>query len=402
MSIEYVDYINNHIVPRVHRLQALQSRDGSIRAGVGLAEGILRDLIDYTKPLYVSIGLEETHESLAVDIEDWIVRGLDKTPYFDNTINTFTAPENHSLTFFLGPMRTPNGPNDRGFYLEAFFAKREEPSFMAPIAAEMPHPKNGCQSLKLLAGSKGFTEEKCIVFFPENVRTRNEVHLQNYAMFFFNKFFRIFNQETILRAKSVFSIGALRCEKLTEDEYYEARVLWGYLHDYFHHVGHRPFDQNIQVKMNFFVGILEEIRADVSTVLALNEKRFKYWDAIIEFILFERLLRYPSQHDATNNFDSGTGFFLFTWLWRNSDCFQHASDGRLSFNFEACVESLSVLLSEIDSIEAIAHDQGYKEAARRYVEGILASGEDGERFAIPEDFVIQRANSEIEVPYLVF
>ena len=43
---------------------------------------------------------------------------------------------------------------------------------MRPIEEDLPHPENGCQSLKLLAGTKGFTEEKCIVFFPENVKTR--------------------------------------------------------------------------------------------------------------------------------------------------------------------------------------------------------------------------------------
>lgn len=35
---------------------------------------------------------------------------------------------------------------------------------MIPIEEELPHPQNGCQSLKLLAGSKGFTEENVSCF----------------------------------------------------------------------------------------------------------------------------------------------------------------------------------------------------------------------------------------------
>ncbi|GAA3314041.1 hypothetical protein GCM10020331_005630 [Ectobacillus funiculus] len=106
---------------------------------------------------------------------------------------------------------------------------------------------------------------------------------------------------------------------MTESQVYEARVLWGYLHDYFHHGGVKPFDQHIQAKMNFFAGILEEVKVDCQSVLLLHKNKYPFADQIIEFVLFERLLRYPSQIDATKKtLTQGLAFFLLSWLFKKN------------------------------------------------------------------------------------
>ena len=48
--------------------------------------------------------------------------------------------------------------------------------------------------------------------------------------------------------------------------------------------------------MNFFAGILEEVKVDCQAILTLWERQYDGWEEIIEFVLYERLLRYPSQH----------------------------------------------------------------------------------------------------------
>ena len=74
-------------------------------------------------------------------------------------------------------------------------------------------------------------------------------------------------------------------------------------------IAEKPFHLHIQAKMNFFAGILEEVKVDCQAILTLWERQYDGWEEIIEFVLYERLLRYPSQHNATRNFDSGQAIF---------------------------------------------------------------------------------------------
>lgn len=86
---------------------------------------------------------------------------------------------------------------------------------MRPIEEELPHPENGCQSLKLLAGTKGFTEEKCIVFFPENVKTKENITSQTFAIFYFNKFYHIYHEDTLKRARAIFEHAPFKSAQLS-------------------------------------------------------------------------------------------------------------------------------------------------------------------------------------------
>ena len=48
----------------------------------------------------------------------------------------------------------------------------------------LPHPGSGCQSCKLITGSNGVIEGNCIVFFPENISTKEKINNQSFAVFF--------------------------------------------------------------------------------------------------------------------------------------------------------------------------------------------------------------------------
>ncbi|MFN2744888.1 MULTISPECIES: DUF6421 family protein [Bacillus] len=402
LTRDIVNLVNEQIVPQIHELQTYQNDKGQVVEQQNRAEELLLHLMKDVRVIYEAVHLQEAAAAFEQDVLDWLSRGLAETPYFDRLLTAYRAPENGDVTFFAAPIVTPNGPHAKGCFFEAFLAVREEPSMMKPIEAEMPHPENGCQSLKLLAGTKGFTEEKCIVFFPENVKTKEKVTTQTFAIFYFNKFYQIYHEDTLKRAQAIFENVPFKSRHLHPDRTYEARVLWGYLHDYYHHCGKKPFHEHIQAKMNFFAGILEEVKVDCQSILALAERQYDYWEEIIEFVLFERLLRYPSQHNATQNFDSGTGFFLFSWIIENGRSLQRGSEKPVALDLALCMEDLKKLVAEIEKLEEIEDDLAYKKAAEHYVRRYLPPGSEGERFSVPVQYFIHDLNNGIETSYLRF
>lgn len=399
---DLIDIVKNEIVPKVNELRKYQNIKGQIVENEDKAKQILVQLIKDTKAVYESLNLDEITTSFEKDVFNWIERGLNNEPHFDNTLISYRPPNNGEMTFFLAPIVTPNGPDQRGFYFEAFLAIRDEPEILKLVEEDLPHPKNGCQSLKILAGTKGFMEEKCIVFFPENVKTKEKITTQTFAIFFFNKFHRIYNEDTLKRARKIFKDFMFKSENMDQDNTYKARVIWGYLHDYYHHCGKKPFDQHIQAKMNFFAGILEEIKVDCQSIITLYERKYPYWEEIIEFILFERLLRYPSQHNAPRNFDSGTGFFLFSWLIENGQSIRRNKENYLSLNLKMCIEDLKKLVLEIEQLETIENDSEYKNQAEQYIRKYLPPAQNGDKFLIPENYFIYEDNLNVKVPYLKF
>ncbi|WP_078409899.1 DUF6421 family protein [Priestia abyssalis] len=401
-TIDLINNVQDTIVLKANELRKYQNPTGQIVKNENRAKELLIQLMEETKTVYKELNLNEVGIAFEQDILNWLERGLNQQPFFDHTLAAYRPPKNGEMTFFIAPIITPNGPNNRGFYFEAFLAIRDEPDIMKPIEKELPHPKNGCQSLKILTGTQGFMEEKCIVFFPENVQTRKKVTSQAFAIFFFNKFHRIYHKDTLKRAKTIFKDLKFKSENMNEKSTYEARVIWGYLHDYYHHCGKKPFDQHIPAKMNFFAGILEEIKVDCQSIITLHERKYPYWEEIIEFILFERLLRYPSQHNATRNFDSGTGFFLFSWLMKNSQSIQK-NKGHVSLNLQLCIQDLKKLILEIEELETIKNDLEYKKHAEQYVRKHLLPANNGDdKFLIPDNYFIYRDNLNIEIPYIKF
>ncbi|MCY7858110.1 DUF6421 family protein [Bacillus sonorensis] len=402
LTRDIVNLVDEKIVPQVHELQTYQNEKGEIAENRERAKQLLLQLSEDAGMIYEAVDLQDAASAFKEDVQDWISRGLGETPYFDRLLTAYRPPQDQEATFFLAPVVTPNGPHTKGCFFEAFFAVRDEPAMMKPIEEELPHPENGCQSLKLITGTKGFTEEKCIVFFPENVKTKEKITSQTFAIFYFNKFYQIYHEDTLKRAKAIFENVSFKSANISPESTYEARVLWGYLHDYYHHCGKKPFHKHIHAKMNFFAGILEEIKVDCQSILALSQRQYKDWEEIIEFVLFERLLRYPSQHNATQNFDSGTGFFLFSWLIENGRSIQRGKEKPVSFDLSLCMDDLKKLVAEIEELEEIEDDIEYKKEAERYVRQYLPPGNKGERFSVPPQYFIYDTNNQIDTPYLIF
>ncbi len=402
--------MSRSLLPQVAAFRRLQDTDGRIPAGGGptraaaaWGDGAARDpaarlrgiAADVTE-LAGLLGTPELGPAFAADTEDWLAVGLRTPPRFDRTAAAYQVPDGDGHSFFCGPMTTANGPAPRGWFLECFWAYRQEPSAVQKLARRYPHPGSTCQSTRLLAASDGLATGNCIVFFPENVATAEPVRRQSYAVFFFNKFERIFAHLTLpaaarlLGASDAFTgAAAWQAGRLSTRQCYDARCVWGYLHDYFHHVGPRPFHENMRIKLTWFCGVLEEIKVDAQTIrLCQSDGAIPYRQEVLEFALLERLLRYPQQGDACVNFDAATGVLLYEWL-RDREALVPHGDGTLRLDPEGVTAGLDALVETIEGFERDPDDASYKAAAKAFVRRFLPEGRPGDRFSLPDRFAAE-------------
>ena len=385
---EVIAYVTEAVIPLVDAFRELQDTSGKVTGDLETGETLLNCLRLPVRTVYSTIGAPVScADAFDADVDAWFERGLDSVPQFDQSLASYVLPDQGKLTFFIAPLRATNGPAPRGAFLECFLALREEPEELTQVIATMGKnsSKGACSASRIFAGSKGLIDGNCIVFFPENVATAVKVESQAFALFFLNKFQPIFQAETLPRARRLFGDRSWASENLTPEKCYSARAIWCYVHDYFHQCGPRPFDSNIQVKMNFFVGLLEETKVDCQAALAAYQNKVPFGREIIEFILLERLLRYPSQPDATSNFDAGCGIFLFEWLMQGGYGLSEKENGA-DIDIDGCITGMAVLAERIEAIETTLDNAEYRRLAKSFVRTRLPEGVDKARFAIPEHY----------------
>ncbi|MGL5825293.1 MAG: DUF6421 family protein [Nocardioides sp.] len=306
------------------------------------------------------------------DLQTWASTGLTSRPSFSATRDTVPAPEDRQLAAFVGPAVLPNNGGVRP-RLEAFAILRQETDHLGELTKHYPHPKAMFQSTKILSASNGLHDGNCVVFFPENIPADIPCDTQNFAWFFFDRHREIY-QGTLEIVRRLCGEGSpfdgedeLGSTALDAEGTYQARCVWGYLHDYFHHRGPRPLDEHLRLKTRWRTGLLEELKVDTQTAIACASENVPLGDVVFEYVLLERLFRYPAQPDQLRNFDAGSGFALGTWLAERG-LFSVGPDGtrRLAARDELVV-GMSELVNQILALEAIADDTGYRDAAEEFL-----------------------------------
>ncbi|MAA98229.1 MAG: hypothetical protein CMN86_08015 [Stappia sp.] len=366
------DQVAFALVRPVEELAALELEDGSIaRPDHDRANALLEEIAPLGGLLASACAQDAYATALRQDISSWRSGGLDTPPDFARSRDAIHAPEDGMPFFFLGPLRLANGAR-AGWRFETFLSLREEPSDPAYLALyrRYPHPSNICQSSHLLAGSNGLTNGNNIVFFPENIKASSPVDRQKYAIFFFNKFRRIFNEITIPAVRE--ATQDLDIANPTGDDAracYKARCVWGYLHDYFHHQGPRPFNTQVAIKTRWTTGLLEEIKVDLQSLLACLRDDVVDGRAVAEFILLDRAFRYPLEPDWNRNFDSGTGLILLARLLETG-AIALTDTGRIRIDGDRLPKAADRFIAEIEALERLddeAYPAGAKALVRRYL-----------------------------------
>ncbi|MGA4838431.1 DUF6421 family protein [Streptomyces sp. G45] len=380
--------LGRDLLPRVDAFRVRQRDDGTVPAPDDADRHRLRTLTRDAVRWFTEHGRAAQADALAADVDDWLGAGLDTPPHFARSRDALTAPADGDWAAFLAPVQTTNSVPPVGRRLEFFLVRRKEPDALPDLARHYPHPKNNCQATVLLAGSAGFTEGNCLVFFPENVAAHDKVTEQAYAIFFFNKFRRIHETFAVPSARAVLTPESvpLSSSGLDPEVCYQARSVWGYLHDYFHHQGKWPLDQHVKLKMNWFIGLLEETKVDARTVLACHaDDTVPHADEQIAMVLLERMFRYPLDAHAVRNFDAGTGVFLYSWL-RERGALTGDRAGRLRLDLGRTLDALRELVEAIEGMEAaVSTPAEYRAAAKALVRTQLREGAEGDRYAFTDD-----------------
>lgn len=408
--IDEATLLTDSIIPMVNRFRTRQQDDGTIAEPTPDDAALLGRIRDEAAAWYRRHGLDGQADALVADVEGWLDAGLGSRPHFARSRDALRVPADGEPVFFLAPLQSTNSAPPVGKRLECFLGLRKEPDALADMAEDFPHPKNNCQSLLLVTGSAGFTHGACLVFFPENVAAHDKVTDQPYAMFFYNKMRKIHETYALPAAEAVLTPDSLprASTGLAADVCFEARAIWGYLHDSMHYQGLWPFDENISLKMNWFVGLLEEIKVDAKTVLACagSGGLVPFAEQQIDMVLLERVFRYPQADDATRNFDSGTGVFLYSWFREHGALVGSTADGGLlRLDRTKALEALDAFVTTVEKLEAeVTDDDGYRTAAKALVRRYLPEGEPKQRFSFTEDqLVLRRAKNELDrLPPLEF
>jgi Family of unknown function (DUF6421) len=379
------------VVPAVESLSALQGEDGSFPPeACSRADGLLAVVCAALAEQDPDAFSASQQEAFHADLRQWRERGLDTPPYFDCSRAATRVPVDGELCSFVGPVFLPNS-GDRAPRLQAILVRRKEPDAFGALNVHFPHPNNMCQSTQVAAATAGIRDGDCVVFFPENIAAHESVAKQDFAWFFFDKHHRIYAR-TLRLARAACKDGPfptddgeLASERLTPDATYQARCVWGYLHDYFHHRGPRPLHKQLALKTQWVQGVLEELKVDCQTaLLAAASAEVPYGTIVYEYVLMERLFRYPLASDRLLNSDSASGVLLASWLVHHGAL--HLSVDRISFGpQELVMQALQDLVDTIVSLEVLA-DADYVNACEDWLFRFLdRPRSDFERYATPSD-----------------
>jgi len=166
--------------------------------------------------------------------------------------------------------------------------------------------------------TQGLRHPNMIALFPEHWIAPEPEPKFYKAYNFMDRFVERFFQVTLPAIEMISTkpcFAELRAP--TRGEICEAAIVWIQLHEYFHTTGPLPFTKNLAAKRARSLAGLEECRVDALAALAcLEEARAGVAGSALfaQFILGERLLRYPLQASPEANYDARGSQFLLGFL----------------------------------------------------------------------------------------
>jgi Family of unknown function (DUF6421) len=382
--------LDDRVVPLVHQVQRYQRADGSVEprhsAAATAALSALRDELAGST-LYPRRSLAAFDHDLA----RWRAAGLESVPRFDASRDAIEGPDDKELAMFAGPAFMPNS-DSRAPLFQLVLIMRDEPESLRVVRENYPHLDSACQSTRVLTGSRQARYGLCVVLFPENIPASSQVTRQKFAWFFMNKHIGTYQWALeVIRDRcgsNLFAHGdPLASPALDDEGMYDTRCCWAHLHEYHHQVGPRPLASNLALKTQRYTGLLEELKVDCQTLQAcMRDDTIPYRREVFEFMLFDRLFRYPCAADAASNDDSGAGVLLGTWLLRRGAVTADGGRAQLASRAET-VRAVDALVGEILAMEKL-DEAGYTRAAEKFTLSVLdPPARAGELYAKPADWL---------------
>ena len=180
-------------------------------------------------------------------------------------------------------------------------------------------PSNTCP-IVLEHNSAGFDARVVVALFPENHIDNLQEH-DDRIFYFIDKFVERHERITRKMIRHVVRPGDMPLiAHASQADIERAASHWVWLHEYHHRQGHLPLPKWLSLKSLKPLAGLEELRVDLSGLLVcLHDKRLpvELAQMTYQFILSERLLRYPVEGSQKPNYDAVASQVLFQYLTRH-------------------------------------------------------------------------------------
>ena len=234
-------------------------------------------------------------------------------------------------------------PYNEDAFLECLHVKRveipEEVIRLVPNSNAIPVIVESC--------TDGFKNPLAVAVFPENYQgcTVEEKH---YAYYLINKFVDRFNQYTKTEIIKKWNVNDFK-ELLEADNktIKIASAIWVYLHEHYHRTGNLPIPKYLHIKNSRNGAGAEELRVDILSIVALMKLQSSnlYIKVAVQYILAERLIRYPLQACPKDNYDARSSIALREYLIQQKTLTYNNE----KYSFQECNSNL------LKSLEALSH-----------------------------------------------
>jgi hypothetical protein len=232
------------------------------------------------------------------------------------------------------------------------------------IVAGYPSPT---MPVNLVAWSEGYSDRVVVALFPEN-HIDGQQTPQDLIFYFIDKFVsrHALTRRLVSEALAPGLLPALHAAGT--DDVTRAAASWVRLHEYHHRIGDMPIPHYLKEKSYKPLAGLEELRTDVSSMLAcLNDGSLdrELAQLTYEFILAERLLRYSVEGIPKPNYDAISSQLLFNYLRQHRALTIRQDRIHLGDNLP---EVLADFRDEVAAREALVHSDGVAVARQRLLE----------------------------------
>jgi hypothetical protein len=199
--------------------------------------------------------------------------------------------------------------------------------------------------------SLGFGARTVVALFPENHIDRRQ-DTNDRVFYFIDKFVERHQRITQKMLKYIVDSDDLdTVRRATHSDMQRAACHWVWLHEYHHRQGNLPLPQYLCVKSLKPLAGLEELRVDIEGMLVCRAGCHlspELAELTFQFILSERLLRYPVEGRLRPNYDAVASQMLFNYL---CSCGAITVEGGLIHLKRSLPSALRELLDAINAIE---------------------------------------------------
>ena len=239
---------------------------------------------------------------------------------------------------------------------------------------------NKARPVAVEACTDSFRNPLSVAVFCENYR--GVIPHDDYkAYYFINKFvdrFKSFTLPEIARRWSPTAFPTL--QQADDAALYSASATWVTMHEAYHRQGYLPLPQFLHEKSTRNGGGAEEMRVDLLSCINLGRQMTHDPEAQLAFqyILAERLIRYPLQCPPAENYDARAAVALFSYLRRKGAIAQRGDLLYFEGGTERLLSALLSLVVRITSLEyrLLGSDQKTRRSGLANVLPRLAMNED--------------------------